>query len=250
MSPRIYQPILLEVNDLVSLDTQTSHHLVHVLRISPQDEFILFNGEGGEFKALIEVIEKKNKHVQVKAKIIEFISREVESPIHIHLAQGVARGEKMDWIVQKAVELGVKEITPLLTEYCNVRLSHERETKRLEHWRAVMVSACEQSGRNRIPTIYPPCDFHAWLNSKNTLAYDYHFILSPHVIQTFNGFNCPHGTKILVVIGPEGGFSEAEIKAAHQLSFQPIHLGPRVLRTETASIAVLSVLQAQFGDLI
>jgi 16S rRNA (uracil1498-N3)-methyltransferase len=238
---RIYQSVELSVASSVRLDEKASHHLARVLRASVGDKIILFNGQGGEFSAVITQIDKKS----VTVSLTEFIPREVESPINIHLAQGMARGEKMDFIVQKAVELGATRITPLLTERCNVRLDSAREEKRVQHWQAVVTSACEQSGRNRLPELDAPLSLKDWLSQVKA---DYCFVLSPHVKQKLPAKTLPDHAVIVVLIGPEGGLSDHEVNMAIDHGFLPLNLGPRVLRTETAAIAAIAALQLQYGD--
>jgi len=239
---RIYQPINLKINNIIQLDSNATHHLVRVLRAKVGDTLTLFNGRGGEYQAVISHIDKK----RVEVNILSFSAREVESPIHIQLAQGIARGEKMDFIVQKAVELGVTAIIPLMTERCNVRLDKERFLNRLDHWQAVITSACEQSGRNRLPSLIEAKTFHEWLAS--VPADHYRFVLSPHVEKKWPA-DIPHASNIVILIGPEGGLSEAEVELAVKNGFMPLNLGQRVLRTETASIAAIAALQSRYGDL-
>lgn len=241
-SIRIYQATPLAVNTSIQLSEKASHHVGRVLRAKPGDQLTLFNGQGGEYAAVIKRITKK----EVEVDIIAFMAREVESPIDIHLAQGIARGEKMDFIVQKAVELGVKKIIPLITERCNVRLDNEREEKRLQHWQSVAISACEQSGRNYLPEVTAPISFNDWLPHVNA---DCCFVLSPHETNTLTHTKMPVHTSIVLLIGPEGGLSDAEVNAAKQRHFLPLNLGPRVMRTETAPIAAIAILQYQYGDL-
>lgn len=239
MISRIYQNIPLAINQTVQLEEKASHHLSRVLRVSIGDSITVFNGEGGEYTAIIKQINKKN----VVIETIQFIDRDVESNLKIHLAQGIARGEKMDFVIQKAVELGVTHITPLITERCNVHLSNEREVKRLKHWQSVVISACEQSGRNRLPTIDAPLDFATWINE---IKPENGFVLTPHHQTQLKATSIPSAT---LLIGPEGGLSEQEIAKALQHGWQTLHLGPRILRTETATIAAITVLQFQYGDL-
>lgn len=239
---RIFQQTKLSENSAIRLDEQASHHLARVLRVSVGDAIVLFNGDGGEYQAAITKIDKKGVDVHVG----QFHSRDVESPIAICLAQGIARGEKMDFIVQKAVELGVHSVAPIITERCNVRLDQAREAKRTLHWRAVAVSACEQSGRNRIPEINTPLALRDWLQQ---VTAEFRFVLSPYATQSLSAITIPNNASIALLIGPEGGLSEQEIKLAVDHQFQPLKLGPRVLRTETASLAALSVLQFCCGDL-
>jgi 16S rRNA (uracil1498-N3)-methyltransferase len=239
---RIYQSTLLNLDAILRLDDKASHHLARVLRAKQGDRVTLFNGQGGEYIAVITLIDKKG----VQVRILSFAPVEVESSIHIHLAQGIARGEKMDLVVQKAVELGVTHIIPLVTERCNVRLAQEREEKRLQHWQAVIVSACEQSGRNRLPRIEAPNALREWLT---TVKADYRFVLSPHAKQALSTTSIPAQASVVLLIGPEGGLSEAEVELAESYQFIPMRLGPRVLRTETATIAAITALQWQYGDL-
>jgi len=238
---RIYQPVNLDVQSVLRLDEKASHHLARVLRANIGDQLVLFNGQGGEYAAEITHIDKKAVTVNITA----FSQREVESPINIHLAQGMARGEKMDFIVQKAVELGVTHIAPLLTERCNVRLDGEREEKRLQHWQAVAISACEQSGRNRLTELSAPATLTDWVTQVKA---DYKFVLSPHVENRLPEVVLPPHAVIVLLIGPEGGLSDQEVSLARENGFLPLNLGPRVLRTETATIAAIAALQLRFGD--
>lgn len=239
---RVYQSQSLRVNTTIQLDEQASHHLSRVLRMEVGDKVTVFNGEGGEYEAVIRQINKKN----IQVDILSFNAREAESPIHITLAQGLARGEKMDFIIQKAVELGVKSIVPLITERCNVRLDGAREEKRVQHWQAVAVSACEQSGRNYVPSVAAPVTLQNWLPQAKA---DKCFVLSPHVADKLPEQALKAGTSIILLIGPEGGLSDAEVSAAQSNGFLPLNLGPRVLRTETAPLVSITMLQAYYGDL-
>lgn len=238
---RIYQATTLEPNSTLMLDEAASHHLARVLRSEVGESLILFNGNGSEYTATIKHILKKTVQVDIHAAI----ARDVESPIDIYLAQGIARGEKMDFIIQKSVELGVKKIFPLITERCNVRLNQEREEKRLRHWQSVVISACEQSGRNRIPEVHPAQSLESLLSKTPA---NLKFVLSPHVNERLPTEALAAGTSILLLIGPEGGLSEREVQLAKQSAYQPLQLGPRILRTETASLAALTLLQCHFGD--
>lgn len=238
---RIYQALPLALHTSQSLNDNASHYLTHVLRARVGDNITLFNGQGGEYTAVITHMDKKG----VDVDIIAFAAREVESPLVIHLAQGIARGEKMDFIVQKAVELGVHSIIPLFTERCNVKLDGEREKKRIQHWQSVAISACEQSGRNRVPLIAAPNTLVSWLPKAQA---QHGFVLSPHVSNKLSNYAVPQPAELTLLIGPEGGLSESEISLAVSHGFLSLNLGPRVLRTETATIAALSALQAYYGD--
>lgn len=239
---RVYQPIPLSINTDIRLEEKASHHLARVLRVKVGDQVTLFNGRGGEYTAVITHIDKKGVFVN----IVSFTPRELESPIQIYLAQGLARGEKMDFIIQKSVELGVQHIIPLVTQRCNVRLDAVREEKRAQHWRSIAASACEQCGRNRVPEITLPTPFDTWLI---TAKADLCIVLSPYASNKLRNQSISTPRSILLLIGPEGGLTEAEIKAAIAQGFLPLNLGPRVLRTETAPLAALTLLQHWYGDL-
>ncbi len=242
MTTRIYQAIPLHPNSIVKLDEQASHHLARVLRASVETPVIVFNGQGGEYAGTIIQIDKKHVTVELKT----FTAKEVESELGIWLAQGISRGEKMDYTIQKAVELGVNKIVPLFTERCNVKLDHERSEKRVQHWQSVVISACEQSGRNRIPEVVVPEALDAWLSR---IQADFCFVLSPHAEFKLKKQTISNGARVVLLIGPEGGLSEREIKDAVRRGFLPLNLGPRVLRTETAAVAAMTALQCCFGDM-
>jgi len=239
---RIYQPVPLAAHSTLQLDEKASHHLARVLRANVGEAVILFNGQGGEYHATISAINKKT----VQVTIHQFVKREAESSLSIHLAQGISRGEKMDFVIQKAVELGVKKITPLITERCTVKLDNDRSEKRQQHWQAIAVSACEQCGRNQIPEIAPTQSLASWLA---TVKDQNNFVLSPHVTDRLPDHLPEKNAEVILLIGPEGGLSENEIQLSYKQNFMPLSLGPRVLRTETAPLVALTILQHQFGDL-
>ncbi|AGG88030.1 MULTISPECIES: 16S rRNA (uracil(1498)-N(3))-methyltransferase [Rhodanobacter] len=225
-----------------NLPPQAAEHVGRVLRMNPGDPLTLFNGDGHDYAAVILTVGKREVAVRVESKQ----ALRNESPLPLTLAQGVARGEKMDLIVQKATELGVARIVPLLTERSEVRLDAARAEKRLAHWRAVVASACEQSGRARLPEVTPALPLAAWLGS---LADDGTLRLallpeadrSPRQLQ----FGPAGG---LLVVGPEGGLGERDVDALSAAGFEGLRLGPRILRTETAGLAALAALQALHGD--
>jgi len=237
---RIYQNQVLQIGEVIQLDALASNHLCRVLRLQPPSEFVMFNGQGGQYQARLLSASKRG----AEALLIDFSEHEVESPLKLHLAQSLVRGEKMDFIIQKATELGVTEITPLLTEFCNVKLSDERQQKKLAHWQQVIISACEQCGRNQIPKINPPQLFSSWVNQQQAAI---KIILDPTGKTPITKM-AVSGESALA-IGPEGGFSAEELNSAQANGFKLCLMGPRVLRTETASITALTLLQALYGDL-
>jgi 16S rRNA (uracil1498-N3)-methyltransferase len=239
---RIYQAVPLHSSVTLELDTNAAHHLARVLRAAVGDSLTLFNGKGGEYAARITAIDKK----KVMVEIGQQHPRDVESPLDLCLAQGISRGEKMDYTIQKAVELGVKKIIPLLTERCNVKLDIERREKRFNHWQAIVISACEQSGRTRLPQLLAPIPLHDWLASK---PQGQGFVLAPTGSGKLNQFNLEAHSSVSLLIGPEGGLSEPEIRYAQAQGFAALSLGPRILRTETAAVAALTALQCYFGDM-
>ena len=239
---RIYHPGALAAHTTVTLNEFASHHLARVLRVAVGEEITVFNGEGGEYPATISAVNKKT----VAVDLGEFLECDRESSLDITLAQGISRGEKMDYTIQKAVELGVKTIIPVFTERCNVKLDAERSEKRLQHWQSVIISACEQSGRNRIPYIAAPQSLDNWLP---TITADICLSLSPHAVTPLKNMNISSSSRVVLLIGPEGGLSDREMSQAERYHFQPLRLGPRVLRTETAALAAIAALQARFGDM-
>lgn len=238
---RIYLDQPLDSEQIVTLPESAARHLVQVLRLRVGDGFIAFNGLGGEFNAILHSADKR----EAQARIGAFNPVHRESPLSLTLAQCVSKGERMDYTLQKAVELGVTEIMPLLSERSVVKLDAERWGKKLEHWRGVIISACEQSGRTRIPVLHPVVPLLKWLPQlpASTLK----LTLAPKARQTLHGMP-PGSHPVLLLVGPEGGLSDAEIRHAETTGFVPLALGPRILRTETAGVAVLAAIQALWGD--
>jgi len=240
---RLYTDEPLQAGSDTELRGDAAHYVGRVLRLAPEDEVTLFDGSGCEYPAVVRRVTRSS----VTLTPLEAISRDVESALRIRLLQGVSRGERMDFVVQKATELGVAGITPVLTERSVVRLDAGRAHKRVLHWRGVAASACEQCGRNVLPVIDTPIDLREWLGA-NRQAGDTRVILKPGTDATLASL--PAGVDIVtVLVGPEGGFSEAEYEAAAITGFQPVGLGPRILRTETAALAIVVALQALHGDL-
>ncbi|MHB9119044.1 MAG: 16S rRNA (uracil(1498)-N(3))-methyltransferase [Burkholderiales bacterium] len=238
---RFYCPVPLASGQMLDLPPQAAHHAARVLRLREGDRVVLFNGEGGECVAKIFSISKSAMTVEV----LQVLDVERESPLRVTLAQAVSAGEKMDYTIQKAVELGVRHIQPLESERCVVRLSGERAEKRVQHWQQVVVSACEQSGRNRVPPVAPVLPLSRWLEQEATGSLK--LMLSPEAEQKLSEVPCPAG-EVVLLIGPEGGFSAPETAAAAKLGYLPVRLGARVLRTETAALAALAAMSALWGD--
>ncbi len=239
---RLYidQPIV--ANAELGIIGDRAHYLGRVLRMRVGQPLIVFDGSGGEYSAHIASISKRS--VQLRVGVHIDIDR--ESPLSIHLLQGLSRGDRMDTIVQKTTELGVAAITPLTTDFSVVKISGNRAEKKLSHWRGISISACEQCGRNVLPRIDEPTSFKEWLGA-NVGDTRSRLILKPNVAQTLDAYTKPTGP-ICILIGPEGGFSDVEYELAEDLGFEPISLGPRILRTETAAIAAVAGLQSLFGD--
>lgn len=240
---RIFIDKKLSLKQHVTLDSPTSNYVVQVLRLRLNDSFLVFDGYSpGEFQARLITINKHNAIVIIE----EFIVCTKESPLTINLLQGVSRGEKMDFTIQKAVELGVNTVTPIFTQYCNVKLAGERLISKIQHWQGIAISAAQQSGRCLVPKILPAQNLITCFDilPKNNLC----LILDPKadtkITQLLQKPDC-----ITILVGPEGGISEPEINLAKQNNFIPISLGPRILRTETAALTAISILQAKWGDL-
>lgn len=237
--PRIFTYQALVSNTILSLAEPQSHYLSKVLRMQVGRELILFNGEGGEYTAEISAVNKKYVDVAVK----EFNAENRQSNLQLELAIGVSRGERMDWVLQKATELGVTKIIPLMTERTEVKLGGERADKKMEHWQQIIISACEQCQCNLLPELSAPQVFSEWIAQCNA---ELKFVLHHR-----DNKGLPQAEKasgVALLIGPEGGLDEQEIAQAVAQGFSPLTLGPRVLRTETAPLAAISLVQYLWGD--
>lgn len=238
---RIFSHEPLEAHAVIALGAAAAGHVSRVLRLQAGDELVLFDGRGGEFSAtLLEV-----RGTTVKARAAERRANERESPLRITLAQGISRGERMDWVVQKATELGVACIVPVLTERSVVRLDDKQAVKKQEHWRGIAIAACEQCGRNRLPDISTPIALTQWLSGAEPAGPK--LLLDPDASVSLN--QTSRTENLALLIGPEGGLTEVERKTALDRGFIAARLGPRILRTETAAVAAIAVLQAGLGDL-
>ncbi|QRM20774.1 16S rRNA (uracil(1498)-N(3))-methyltransferase [Dechloromonas sp. TW-R-39-2] len=238
--PRFYCPEALSAGALINLPEPVARHAVRVLRLQPGASIVLFDGLGGQYEARIEQVEKN----RVAASLGAWQDIECESALAVTLIQAVQSGDKMDFTIQKAVELGVAGIVPVDSRRSVIRLSGERAEKRVAHWQGVAESACEQCGRNRVPQVAPLDKLEPWLarapneGLRLILAPDAEFALA----------DLPPARQVQMLIGAEGGLDPQEIKAAQQAGFQAVRLGPRVLRTETAALAALAAMQALWGD--
>ncbi|OGT00494.1 MAG: 16S rRNA (uracil(1498)-N(3))-methyltransferase [Gallionellales bacterium RIFCSPLOWO2_12_FULL_59_22] len=240
--PRFYCPPPLPLSGLFDLPPEAAHHAARVLRLREGDRVEMFDGMGNECHGVISEVGGK----RVVVGRIAAADADRESPLRVVLAQALSSSEKMDWVVQKATELGVAEIQPLDTERSVAKLSAERAAKRLEHWRQVAISACEQCGRNLLPQIHAPLDIMAWLQQVKELS-DTKLVLLPQGAASLHSQPKPQG-RVVLLIGAEGGFTGAESDSALRCGFAPIRLGARVLRTETAAVAGLAALQTLWGD--
>lgn len=227
----------------LELTAEQLRYVGKVLRLRAGDELIVFNGDSGAFDATLQTIGRSSASIKTGTRH----ETATESPLNVHLVQGISRGERMDFVVQKATELGVKRISPVLTERGVVKLDESRAQKRREHWQKVAESACEQSGRIRPPLVDAPMHLKTWLGQKTVNA-DVDIILRPDAATPLTSIAAP-ASKICVLIGPEGGFSDGEYDDASAAGFTAASLGPRILRTETAAVTALAVAQSLWGDL-
>jgi len=244
----------------LALPAQAAQHVIKVLRLRSGAEMTIFDGQGGEYRARLELAGRGEAWVELH----EHLPLERESPLQITLLQGLARGERMDWVMQKATELGVQRIVPVSTARSVVQLDADRGDKRSAHWRAVAAAACEQCGRNRLPTIDPPLKLAAALQAVTTPAL--RLVLNPESTVTLGAALASHAAvapyaaltshaavaanqPIALLVGPEGGLDDDELELAVRSGFRGVRLGPRILRTETAGIAALAALQCLAGDL-
>lgn len=240
--PRFYCPSPLSIGAHIALPESVVHHL-HVLRYGAGECITLFNGEGGEYLAVLSSLDRKRGSAEIKT----FSAREAELPYALTLAQALPEGSKMDWIVEKAVELGVTAIHPIAAQRCVVRLDEERAAKKLAHWQGIVAAASEQSGRNRIPHLSEPIALQRWLTQSELHV---RILLTPRAKQSLSGWARHHPPQpVTFLIGPEGGFTEQEEQAALDHGVVPLSMGERILRTETAGLAALAALNAIWGEM-
>jgi 16S rRNA (uracil1498-N3)-methyltransferase len=239
--PRIHTTQALRADETIALEAGPSHYLSRVLRQRIGASIILFDGSGGQYPATITALEKKSVVVASGAHD----DTERESPLTLHLGIAISRGERMDLVVQKATELGVSSITPLLSERTEVKLNSERELKKLQHWRQIVISACEQCGRNRLPLVANIQMLDQWVAAADA---EQKLVMHPGAGPGRDPAEVPASAALLV--GPEGGLTEAEVAAAKAAGFTALQMGPRTLRTETAPLAAIAILQARWGDML
>jgi len=239
---RVFIDTNLSLQQIVTIEDKTAHHLLHVLKLRDGYTVHAFDGCGGFYESKIIIRNKK----EILLCPERHVSEDNESRLNLTLVQGISRGQKMDYTIQKAVELGVKTIIPLLSEFSNVKLDAERTQKRMAHWKKIIVSACEQSERNLLPEILPPSSLDDWVHAdKNQTK----IVLHPGSENTIAAVNL-NTENISLICGPEGGLSEKELMICDQAGYQRISLGPRILRTETAAVAALVVCQSHCGDMV
>lgn len=235
---RIYLAQKLFVGATISLDRDSTRYLGRVLRLRPGDQVNLFNSEDGEFSGELIEIDRQQGQIRITGPV----ENQANPTLSVHLGLGLSRGERMDYAIQKSTELGVGSVTPLVTDYCEVKLSEERQVNRQAHWQRVAISACEQCGRSTVPAVNLPQSLNQWLQDcKGGILLDSRADSRLADQQIEDSVN--------ILVGPEGGFSEQELEFARQCDYRVVRLGPRILRTETAPVAALSLLQFLHGDL-
>lgn len=238
--PRVYQDTELSCDSRLLLESSASRHLLKVLRLREGAPLILFNGRGQSCRAIL----LGNRDGSAEVELQELLDEDTQSPLHLHIGLGVSKGERMDYAIQKLVETGVHEITPLLTEHTVVKLDKKRAQSRLQHWRGIIIGACEQSGRNILPELHPVSTISDWLQATQA---EYRLLFDAEGNQRLRDIT-PVPKSVCVLIGPEGGLSSGEIDMARRQNYTIARLGPRVLRTETAAVAISAALQTLWGD--
>jgi 16S rRNA (uracil1498-N3)-methyltransferase len=239
---RFYHSNPLDLNQIIILDEFSSHHALRVMRVKVDDFIVLFNGDGFEYRGRVSDINKKTIDVEILSKE----KNNSESPININLFQSISSNEKMDMVIQKATELGVSSIQPIFTSRSTIKLNLDRAKKRLIHWKQVSISACEQSGRSKIPTIKSPIEFDQISEGIKTNSLN--LLLHPDNLEESSNLPNEYSGDINIFIGPEGGFSQDEVLLLKKQNCINIQLGPRILRTETAPLAIIAILQYKYGD--
>ena len=236
---RLYVAQPLQVGEQLTLNEDASHYVRTVLRLKQDQAVILFNGQGSDFACHFTEVSRKTVRVLINEKL----ARDVESPLRITLGMGISRGDRMDWAVQKAVELGVHAITPLITERCVIKFDNEKKQQRRQHWQHIVQHAAEQSGRSVLPDLQDVIHINDWVGGQQGLK----VFLDPYAEQTLADIQ-PDAMHLTLLSGPEGGFSDQERQQAKAAGFIPVRMGARILRTETAVLAALAAAQSLSGD--
>lgn len=236
---RLYVNAALNVGGRIELDDDAAHYVRSVLRLKQDQNIVLFNGQGGEYLSRFSEVSRKNVRVEIET----YQDRDVESSLSVTLGMGISRGDRMDWAVQKAVELGVTQMTPLMTERCVTKLNDDKKQQRLQHWQHIVQHAAEQSGRTCLPLMSDIAELSDWVAQQRGLS----VFLDPYAEQTLADLQ-PDKQHITLLSGPEGGFSDRERQIAQSAGFVPVRLGARILRTETAVLSALSAVQTLWGD--
>lgn len=239
-TPRIFCDVRLGPGAQFALSEAAANHIAKALRLAVGDALVVFDGRGGEYDAVIQRIDRG--HVDVKTGAFRDVER--ESPVEVGLVQGLPEADKMDWILQKAVQLGAAWVQPIVCDRSVVRLSGDRAARRQSHWQRVMIAACEQSGRNHVPPLHATLAFRDWAAQAGEAR---RWMLMPGAPETLAGQPRPDGP-VQLLVGPEGGLSERELDIALTVGFKPLSLGPRILRAETAPLAALAAMQTLWGD--
>jgi len=239
-SPRIFCDVRLGPGAQFALSDDAANHIAKALRLSAGNTLVVFDGRGGEYDAVIQRVDRGR--VEVKTGAFRGVER--ESPVEVGLVQGLPEADKMDWILQKAVELGAAWVQPVVCDRSVVRLSGDRAARRESHWQRVMVAACEQCGRNRVPALHATLAFRDWAAQASDAR---RWMLMPGAAESLVAQPRPDGP-VQLLVGPEGGLSERELDIALTVGFKPLSLGPRVLRAETAPLAALAAMQSLWGD--
>ena len=243
---RFYHSKSININENIVMDDFAAHHALKVMRLKNNDQLILFNGDGSDYTGQVINISKRQVEVSIKSK--KNIGN--ESNLRVILLQALTSSEKMDLIIQKTTELGISEIQPIVCERSIVKIKKEKIEKKLSHWRQVAIAACEQCGRAKIPKIHEPENITKYLERIIESDKDTKIILSPEASKSLDNIAPNIKQDIKVLIGPEGDFTKQELDLSIQNGFSPIKIGPRILRTETAPISILSILQYKYGDIV
>jgi 16S rRNA (uracil1498-N3)-methyltransferase len=241
-APRLFCPGNISPGALLTLPDQAAHHVARVLRLGPGDAVRVFNGDGGEWDAQIVSSHKTD----VTLRVTDRHERDLEASLRVLLAQAISSRERMELTLQKAVELGVAEIQPLETRRSVVRLREERASRRVEHWQNLVIAACEQCGRNRVPVVHPIESLSDWFGAIGRAGTECRVMLAPGAAERLRDLQQPQ--QVTLLAGPEGGLAPEEQELAVVCGFRPVRLGPRILRTETAAMAALAAMHALWGD--